>query len=1108
MKSNFVSTSTRKRYWGDLLVITLGVLGLLVVHFARATQPTTTTLVLSTYSAPWKTPVTLTASVNNGAPVFLGQVTFCDATAASCENSAVVGVAQLTSTGTAVLNLQPGIGTHSYTAMFNGTKSVPASGFATTQTLTVTGEYPTATAISFTGTPGNYNLTALVTGYNLKVGPTGTVLFEDATNADFVLGSGTLGAANLAQAFAPQVTYPAGNPIAPFVATGDFNGDGIPDLVVATGSGYHAVKVLLGNGDGTFQAPKTFTVGSQPYYIAVGDFNNDGNLDLAVANLAGNSVSILLGNGDGTFAAAPEPLLPTGAGSTSPIAIVAADFNGDGILDLAVANDLASGTVGVYLGNGDGTFSAANPAVNAVGTNPTGLTAFYLNGEVNLAVANSGSKNVSVLLGNGDGTFQGQKTYTVDKGPYSVIATDVNNDGIADLVVGNSTANTVGILIGKGDGTFKSEVPYNVGTTPDRLAVSDVDSDGNVDLIVANYGANTISVLLGKGDGTFQSQVTYPVGNQPFAIAIADYNRDGFPDLAVANRADGTVGILLNFNQTATASISSVSIPGSGTGTDQVDASYQGDTNFGASTSSGIPLTTSLQATSLALTANQSSIPVGEPIVLTATLNPSTLGNLTTKGETITFNYASTQGTGSLNSLGVATLALPLTYSAPPVGATAVYPGDANFLTSTSNGLSGTVIPVLTVTALNTSYVSGSSFPSLTYVITGFLPGDTLSAISGTPLLSTTANAASPAGTYPITAALGSLASSKYSFAFENGSLTISPSGSQVFPNIQGRWEFAVTSGDTAAQMGQMGQSTFSTYLLQTSGSSALNNIVTSTTDNVACDTVDDNNVTVAKSSIDPAGNVIVDFTVTLADQSTFDYVFTGVLGIGPPEVITGTYQRTAGGCTQGSLGTSTPGGDGNFTATFFPDLVGTYSGGFDGPDVGSGSAVPATFTLTTNADKSLSGSITITNPSTFTNSSGQACLANPVTITTLPGGYIPQASGGMLELFGTDFTGTSQLFVIAIATNPDGSAAAVGEDDPADGSNGTINDGTNLAYTAFYIISGGPCDGLGGGDAPFKLVTNSAQPPKKDPPRKHHWNPYPRFRRLHRHGSDLAHRR
>ncbi|MGB9434787.1 MAG: hypothetical protein WBQ89_21260, partial [Candidatus Acidiferrum sp.] len=235
------------------------------------------------------------------------------------------------------------------------------------------------------------------------------------------------------------------------------------------------------------------------------------------------------------------------------------------------------------------------------------------------------------------------------------------------------------------------------------------------------------------------------------------------------------------------------------------------------------------------------------------------------------------------------------------------------------------------------------------------------------------------------------------------------------------------------------------------------------------------------------------------------------VLGIGSPEVITGTYQRSAGGCTLGSLpNPGNPGNpgtpDGYFTATYFPDFSGAaYQGDFEGPNEGSGpTEVPATFTLTTNADQTLSG--TVSAPALLS-AQGAACLASPVTIGTLPGGYIPGSFGAMVELFGTDTAGT-QLLVIAIATNPDGSAAAVGEDDPTDGSNGTINDGTNNAYTAFYIISGGPCDQMGGGDAPFKLVTNPAQPPKKDPPRKHHWNPYPRFRKLHRHGSDLAHRR
>src|SRR5258708_22407266 len=180
-------------------------------------------------------------------------------------------------------------------------------------------------------------------------------------------------------------------------------------------------------------------------------------------------------------------------------------------------------------------------------------------------------------------------------------------------------------------------------------------------------------------------------------------------------------------------------------------------------------------------------------------------------------------------------------------------------------------------------------------------------------------------------------------------------------PVVQGRWEFVVTSGDNPTQLATMGQSIFSTYLLQTLGSTALTNISQFTTDTVACDTQSNNNVTVADSTIDASGNVVVDFTVTLFGQTPFHYRFTGVLAQGPPKVITGTYQRSAGGCTQGSLGTAAPGGDGTFTATYFPDLSGTWVGAFDAPDTGNGpTGVTASFTLTTNPDKTLSGTIDI----------------------------------------------------------------------------------------------------------------------------------------------------
>lgn len=304
---------------------------------------------------------------------------------------------------------------------------------------------------------------------------------------------------------------------------------------------------------------------------------------------------------------------------------------------------------------------------------------------------------------------------------------------------------------------------------------------------------------------------------------------------------------------------------------------------------------------------------------------------------------------------------------------------------------------------------------------------------------------------------------------------------SAAVPVVQGRWEFVVTSGDNSTQLSTMGQSIFSTYLLQTPGSPVLTNITAFTTDTVACDTKSYNNITVANSSVDDAGNVVVDFTVTLDDGSSFDYVFTGVLAQGPPKVITGTYQRSSGGCTQGKLGTGTP--DGAFTATWFPDLSATWTGAFDAPDTGTGPlAVSASFTLTTNTDKTLSGTITILG-SGLVNSFGVACIAPDLsgnrTITLQPNMAegVSQSAGAGFELFGTDVNGT-HVWVNAIATNTDGSVAAVGEDNPPS-TGGTANDGTNNAYTAYYGITGGPCDGLGGGDAPFLLVTKTKKPSK-----------------------------
>jgi hypothetical protein len=319
--------------------------------------------------------------------------------------------------------------------------------------------------------------------------------------------------------------------------------------------GTNAVSVLNGIGAGKFAKPVAYPSGFGAVDVKAGDFNGDGVPDLVLPAAGSNAISLLLGKGDGTFATAVN--MPTG---NYPVGVAVGDFNGDGNLDVATAAD-NSYTVSVLLGNGKGSFA---PHVDyPVGADPAWMLTADLNldGKLDLVTANAGDDNISVLLGKGDGTFQSATNYVLTGGanPYQVAVGDFNHDGKPDLAVADFNTNTISILMGNGDGTFQPHVEYPTTSFPFGIVVGDFNGDGALDLAVTDLPATnancfvsgsecpgTLSLLFGNGDGTFQPHVDYPVGLSPVGLAEADLNGDGGADLAVANSESGTVSLLLN----------------------------------------------------------------------------------------------------------------------------------------------------------------------------------------------------------------------------------------------------------------------------------------------------------------------------------------------------------------------------------------------------------------------------------------------------------------------------------------------------------------------------------------------------------------------------------